>query len=187
MIPVEKTIEPLEVRQVAALVTELSVMAYFPPDIEARKAIAQELVRICPNLTEARWLVMRFAQLYNRWPGLRELRAVYCSRNRPRDGVEINSLDFPDGVPSPPPGSELAWVLPAPEQPTPLLPAGHQYSADIEMENSVRQVAASSLRTRPPRKPEPPVNPNFKPITQADIDRAVEEHRQKQGQREFNA
>ena len=175
MIPIDKTVEPIPVLEAVEQVNTLACLAFFPSETEARAAIAEELVKICPNLNEARWLMARFRQLFNKWPGPRELRAVYCSRNKPRDGYEVVSDHYPDGVPVPPAGSELS-CRPALESPQyPALPPGHVITADPMFENDIRELAAKLSMTRV--KPERVTNPNFKPITQADIDRAAQDYR----------
>lgn len=184
MIPVNKRIAPIEVTEAAGLVNELAALAYFPQELEARIAIAHDLVAICPNVEEARWLVTWFRQLFSRWPGSRELRAVYSSRNRPRDGFEVDSVEFPDGVPTPPPGSDLAWMIPdekggyypLPESvPLLQLPAGHLASADLVLENELRRLAAAKDINQ--KKLELVKAVDFQPITQRDIDQALKEHR----------
>lgn len=180
MNPIEKTLSPIPVEQLTELVNELAAMAFFPAEREARGAIAEDIADICPNLNEARWLVKRFRQLFDRWPGPRELRAVYCSRNKPRDGIEAVSENYPDGVPTPAGGTELAWYPALAPASTPLLlPAGHVASADPTLDRRLQLLARSKDLNAPHRKkraPEP-TNPNYRPITQADIDRAIEEHR----------
>ena len=42
-----------------------------------------------------RRLVKRALAVFNEWPGPRELRALYCSRWRPADGVEAYSMLYP--------------------------------------------------------------------------------------------
>lgn len=192
MIPVNKQIAPIEVTEAAGLVNELASLAYFPQEIEARKAVAHDLVAICPNVEEARWLVARFRQLFCRWPGPRELRAVYCSRNRPRDGIEVPSVEFPDGVPTPPPGSELAWIV-APEkggyyplpEPVPMfqLPPGHVATADLTLENELRRLAAAKDLNQ--KKLELVKAADFQPITQRDIDQVLEERRDRRAREEL--
>lgn len=183
MTPVNRTHQPIDVTDAARLVNELAVLAYFPAETEARGVLARELVNICPNIIEARWLVTRFCQLFSRWPGPRELRAVYCSRNKPRDGFEISSTEFPDGVPTPLPGSELAWYNVIEPAPVLQLPSGHVVTADILLENDIRRLAAAKDLNR--RKPEEVRNPDYKPITDADIQAALEENRDRQAREEL--
>lgn len=183
MTPLNKQILPMQVTEVAELISELAVLAYFPTEVEARRALARELVSICPNISEARWLITRFCELFNRWPGPRELRAVYCSRNKPRDGFEISSTEFPDGVPTPVPGSELAWYPAIEAAPVLQLPPGHLVSGDITLENDIRRLAAEKDMNR--LKAVELRNPEYKPITEADIEAALEENRDRHAREEL--
>lgn len=188
MTPIEKTVAPIPVQQLTELVNELAALAFFPSEREARGAVAEDIADICPNLTEARWLVKRLRQLFNRWPGPRELRAVYCSRNKPRDGIEGRSDLFPDGVPIPAGGTELAWFVALPSGPAPLaLPPGHVASFDARMDGQIQLLARTKDLNAPRRKPKAPepTNPNYRPITQAEIDRAVSENRERQAREEL--
>lgn len=184
MTPVNKTIQPITPHDIAVIVSELSILQFFPSDKDARTAIAKDFINICPNIDEARWLSRRLRQLFNEWPGPREVRAVYCSRAKPRDGIEVGSLLYPDGVPTPVPGSELAWYPAIESTKTPLLPAGHVVSMDLKFENDIRALAAKKDLNR--SKPELVTNSSFKPITQSDIDRAISENRQKRAEQELS-
>ena len=181
--PVNDKFEALNPLDVAKVVTELSVLQYFPSDIDARAAIAKDLADICPNIHEARWLAKRMRQLFAEWPGPRELRAVYCSRNKPRDEIEAGSSIFPDGVPSPVAGSELAWYPAIESAPILQLPPGHVITADITLENDIRRLAAAKDLNR--RKAEEVRNPDYKPITEADIQAALEENRDRHAREEL--
>lgn len=183
MTPLNKILQPIEVTEAARLVNELAALAYFPVETEARGVLARELVNICPNITEARWLVTRFCQLFSRWPGPRELRAVYCSRNKPRDGFEVSSTEFPDGVPTPPGGSELAWYPVIEPAPVLQLPPGHLVSGDITLENDIRRLAAEKDMNR--LKAVELRNPDYKPITEADIQKVLEENRDRHAREEL--
>jgi hypothetical protein len=87
----------------ATLATEMmAVFSFFPKEAAARSLIADELRAMCSTEAEALWLVRRMARLYQTWPGLGELRSVFCSSHRPLDGVEPCCISpfFPDGIPS---------------------------------------------------------------------------------------
>jgi hypothetical protein len=101
------------------------------------------------------------------------LRAVFCSRFKPKDGINAFSSQFIDGVPP-----EKAPPEPARLQ----LPPGHVASVDPLLESGIKILARETdmnrprVPLRPPVRPTPvPTNPNFNPVTQADIDRAVNE------------
>jgi hypothetical protein len=75
-------------------------MKYFPSDSGARLGIAKQIASMASNVQEVNWLVARVPQLFVDWPGMREVRAVFCSRFRPLDGVDVYSDTYLDGIPS---------------------------------------------------------------------------------------
>jgi hypothetical protein len=83
------------------------------------------------------WLVDRALKLYARWPGVGEIRALYCSRHRPKDGATTYSEVYESGYPSE-------------RSPAPLpLPPGHASTADAEFERELR--TAAKLKKMPVR------------------------------------
>jgi hypothetical protein len=116
--------------EVTRAISELSLLPRFPSvDMDIRIAMVRflnEMVRnagrqpgdspeeVARKDTEAlAWLVKRALNLWSRWEGLRELRAIYCSRYAPGDGIEATSAIYTDGVP-PDPALPVA-LLPAPK------------------------------------------------------------------------
>ena len=149
---------------------------------------------MCASEEQVRWLIDRMTSgIYAEWPGVHEMRACFCCRYKPKDGINAYSTIYPDGLPidpTAPPRPEIA----APK--LKALPPGHEATADPELEASIQRLAAKCampaahwavdqfahiLREikEPPHLREPaeptPTNPNYKPITQADVDRAVQE------------
>lgn len=72
----------------AAALDELSLLKYFPSDPGSRAALLRILCQMVAGPVELRWLVDTVLKYYDEWPGPRELRAVYCTRHRPKDGIE---------------------------------------------------------------------------------------------------
>jgi hypothetical protein len=115
-------------------VVEMSALPFFPGDQDARLMIMRVLSEMVRNAgrepgdteTDAErkdeaaldWLVRRAVNLWSRWEGVRELRAIYCARFRPGDGIETTSALYVDGVPADP-------TLP----PRPALPAAAELAA----------------------------------------------------------
>jgi hypothetical protein len=99
-------------------VTELGLLPRFPADKDARIALVRTLIEMIRNAgrvendTEEQvdqkdeealaWLVKRANNLWTRWEGIRELRAIYCARFHPADGIESTSAIYSDGVPPDP-------------------------------------------------------------------------------------
>lgn len=83
-------------------VSRIALMPFFPSsDPNARALVFEDIVNICESDAHAEWLSMRFCQVFrNGWPGLEELRAVYCARFKPCDKRFADSHAYPDGIPS---------------------------------------------------------------------------------------
>ena len=85
----------------ASAVSKFGLMSFFPSgDPEVRAALVSILLEMVETKEQLDWLVNRALQLHGKWPGVAELRALYCSRWKPRDGIETYSLIYPDGIPS---------------------------------------------------------------------------------------
>ena len=129
----------------------LMALPFFPSDHLVKAAVLEELQQMVANDEQLEWLIRRVTGLYKEWPGLSEIRAVYCSRFRPRDGVEVYSGVYPDGIPSerlesPPASSNLrlnsAGQLALPPGDAPI-------SADPKVEKAVEiAIAVVKLKNR---------------------------------------
>ncbi len=93
-------------------VAKFGTMKYFPGDAAVRLALVEFMLDIAETEDQVRWLVKRVRTLYAEWPGEHELRAAFCSRYRPKDGINACSSVYLDGLPSERPA------------PMPLLPMG---------------------------------------------------------------
>jgi hypothetical protein len=180
--------------RILEMLGELRVLRFFPNDEFVMNAIVRLCGSMCASEAQVRWLVDRMTSgIYTEWPGIGEMRACFCHRYKPQDGINAYSTVYPDGLP-PDPTAQPRPRIAAPDQ-KPLQP-GHEVTADPELEASIQKLAhkcsmppahpaidqfARMLREieTPPERREPeepkPLNPNFKPITQADINRAVQE------------
>lgn len=161
----EAVLTPLEI---SSAVDSLAAMPWFPHEDGARIMIGDALAAMCRNGAACFDLVRRMLVLYRQWPGIREMRICYCALiGPPLSGQDLHlavSEFYPDGFGSP----VLASAILA-------LPAGHMASMDRVLDDGVRLLAIAKDLNRPKKRPAPevPTNPNFKPITQADIDREV--------------
>jgi len=131
---------------------EICLMPFFPSsDVHARAMVLRYFFDLCNDDEQVLWLAKRYVTLFTKWAGLRELRAVACSKFKPRDGVEVYSETYIDGIPSEKPSEPLQ--LAGPEN-IKLLD-GH-VSADPEADHLVLDMV--------PLKSLPPV-PEFHPST----------------------
>ena len=158
------------------LVASMATIPFFPAEETARLALVDTLGEMAENEDQVRWLVRRMRNLYSQWPGEREMRACFCSRYRPKDGLNAYSTVYLDGLPSEHPQTQ------------PLLPGR---SADPQLAAAVSELAEMK-RLPAPSKPFPVVTDapmialtreqkHYKPITEADVRAAVERLHQEQG------
>lgn len=182
-----RTAPPVELGHVTPMITDEAAMAgvlgltalkFFPSEPIARMKIADEFKSMCHDDEEVDWLVTKSLRLFSEWSGMSLLRQVYCSRYVPLDRVKpIGTLpDYPDGIPS-------------------QLPPGNSFNPPLSLEyrQAVRQLAAAREEYREAKKiaavaiPTTPIAVHAtvegrKPITQADIDKAVAELHAKKGE-----
>ncbi len=83
-------------------VSRIALMPFFPAsDPSARAVLAEEIGSMCESDAHASWLAIRMGQVFKKqWPGVGEMRALYCKRFKPIDGYEVGSEVYPDGFPS---------------------------------------------------------------------------------------
>jgi hypothetical protein len=73
----------------AAMFAEmLAGIGFYPSEAGARAFIASEIAAICNSENEAAWLVTQMHRRHSaKWPGVTEMRAVFCTYAQPLDGV----------------------------------------------------------------------------------------------------
>lgn len=170
--------EPAITSQYAMVCAEMmSQMDFFPPIGPGRGAVADEIAAIAADDGQAIWLATRMNRLFVKWPGVLEMRRVFCATYQPIDGLPGigESQAYPDGFPSEHP--------PEPDPPKYLLraPTAGEISAAPSVELTIRDLARAKdlnrVGLRPGRVHEIPIkrpdNPN--PITWEDVRRAEEE------------
>lgn len=81
------------------ILSELSVLPFYPSDPSARLAIARMVGNMAHSEAQVRWLVtLMTSGAFSKWEGPSELRAVFCMKFKPKDGIETTSAVFPDGL-----------------------------------------------------------------------------------------
>jgi len=122
-----------------------SLMKFFPSgDDDFRAGLMELLGEMCWDDEQINWLSRRVANLYPEWPGIGEVRAVFCSKYKPKDGAEVDSCVYVDGIPS---ERDSLPALPA-GKPMLALPEGAVASVDAESEHLVIELGESA--TMPP-------------------------------------
>lgn len=166
-------VTPLTVAEAAAHVRTLCDTLAFAPGTAGQSIITAALMKMCETAEQAAWLIPRACELHTEWKtcGIAGLRQILGTKYKPKDGVMVTSTEaYPEGIPS---------TRPDPEPLLLGLPPGRLVSGDLEMDESIQRLAQVKSIDRPPI-----INPDYKPITQSDIDRAREEHLLKKAREE---
>lgn len=120
--------------RIAKTLSGLRVLKFFPNDEHALVALVRMVGEMASTEDQVEWLVGRMTSgLYAEWPGPREVRAVFCSRFNPRDGINAYSTVYIDGIPSERP------AIAAPMQKA--LPPGAMVTADESMDEAIQELA----------------------------------------------
>ena len=90
----------MKLESIMDLVATMGGMKFFPTEPAVRLALCETIGDMTSSEERVRWLVKRMRTLYAEWPGEREMRACFCSRFRPLDGINLYSSVFLDGIPS---------------------------------------------------------------------------------------
>jgi hypothetical protein len=120
----------LTIHSASRAVNRLALMAFFPPDEEVRAALVDIVMEMVESQEQLDWLVNRALKLYTKWPGVAELRALYCSRWPPRDGITTYSSIYLDGIPS----ERAAPPI------LPILPPGRAVTASRRLDDAVKDL-----------------------------------------------
>lgn len=180
--------------EISLAVEGLSSIPWFPKEEGARTMIADAIARLCINSQACFELVRFMVDGYREWPGVREMRICYCARiGCPLSGEDLHlaiSEYHPDGF-----GTAItapAVVALAPGMSRMIASAVKTLPATIEVAASGFDMeAAQQLRREFLRQQHREAiaalakDPDYKPITQADIDQAVQELREKRARAEL--
>jgi len=142
----------MDVREVTKVLGGLAMLKFFPSDENAAVAIVELVCQMARSIEQVRWLVKRTISLHNEWPGPVELRAVFCSKFIPADGINAYSSVHPDGIPS---EREQTYQGIEGSRPVYALPAGAAVTADPALDAAVA-VLGAKVGNFPDRKPKDP-------------------------------
>lgn len=157
-------------------------LKFFPSDPDARIGIAEEIAAMAADEEQVRWLVGRLPKLFQEWPAMLEVRAVFCSKYKPKDGEEAYSSVYLDGIPS---EKESLPQLPAApmrqiasSEPETASPSIAGYLADVtrlkDMNRVLRGIPAPTVRDSPVVR-----ITEANRITEADVKNALRDYRAK--------
>jgi len=146
------------------LVCSMAGMRYFPSEPAARLALVELMRDLTDDEEKVRWLVKRMRTLYAEWPGEREMRAAFCSKYKPKDGINAYSSVYQEGIPSERQQSQPQIAGPEVR----ALPPAREV-LDPQLVDKVKRITPQQARPKSQAAP--------KVVDQADIERAVREHR----------
>lgn len=72
-------------------VRRLAVLKFFPSDAVVRQEIMALLDRLVSTPEQLEWLVSALINEVGEWPGPKEVRGIFCTRFRPKDGIETDA------------------------------------------------------------------------------------------------
>jgi hypothetical protein len=99
--------------------------------------LASDLLAMATNPQQLLWLVKEARLRFQEFPSPRELRALFCAKFEPRDGIEIYDERFARLTPPP--------LIVA-------LPAGHVVSIESALDQSIQELAQAKAMPRVGRK-----------------------------------
>ena len=131
-------------KRLLEMLAELAMLKFFPANNEAvLLGLARLCVEMCNDESEVRWLVDRMTcGIYAEWPGPAEMRACYCDKFQPKDGINAYSQVYPDGLP---PSKDSTRAIAGSD--LKALPAGHEASADPVLEKTMHILAKTNQLT----------------------------------------
>lgn len=176
----------IDVKKATRTLGGLALLKFFPADDFARVELVSIVCEMASTNEQIEWLVKRARNAWNQWEGPRELRALFCSKFKPADGVECYSAlpQFADGIPSEDESAAAPPRLPASarreiasREPVTASPSIAAVVSDLCAAKSL--IRAVNGIPAPPVRELPIARPDYKPVTSADIEKAVQELRGK--------
>jgi hypothetical protein len=121
-------------KSVLQILGELRVMRFFPNDANVMVSLLRLVGAMCENEEQVKWLVARMTSgIYSAWPGDHEMRACFCCRYKPKDGMTAYSTVYLDGLPPDPTAPQRPQIGTTGHF---ALPEGH-VSADPERDRAI--------------------------------------------------
>lgn len=73
------------------MLSAFALLRFFPAsDAMARRELARQVCGFAATARQVEWLTNIVMSHYNDWPGISELRGIFCTRFRPADGIETS-------------------------------------------------------------------------------------------------
>ena len=84
------TKQELKAAAILECVGRLGALKFFPSEEYARRAIMDEIDSFAENAEQVQWLFRYVLSHCNEWEGPQSLRAMFCMRFKPADGIDAN-------------------------------------------------------------------------------------------------
>lgn len=68
----------------------MALLRHFPSTPEAQAALMHFLDRFVSTPEQSSWLADALCDAYNEWPGPAEVRALFCTKYTPADGIRAS-------------------------------------------------------------------------------------------------
>lgn len=75
--------------EIVRAIARLSVLKFFPPDGPARTELMRFFERMVSTPQQLNWLVNSLIDRVGEYPGTAEIRGLFCTRFKPKDGIEV--------------------------------------------------------------------------------------------------
>jgi hypothetical protein len=85
--------------RIVQMVENLSAMKFFPATDSAKRVIMELIERMVGTEKQLAWLEGELINRVGEWPGPAELRALFCTRYRPADGIAGKDCAIPGYTP----------------------------------------------------------------------------------------
>jgi hypothetical protein len=82
---------PITQDHLALAIASMSILKYFPMDEIQHRVMADFLRKLCGHVEGLSWLVSQLVNRVGEWPGPAQVRGIYCTRFKPKDGIEDES------------------------------------------------------------------------------------------------
>ncbi len=91
----------MKFEKIMEILCGLRLLPFFPSDEHAMLALVRMVGAMAKSEDQVQWLVNRMTSgLYAQWPGPQEMRACFCSKFPPKDGINAYSSVYLDGIPA---------------------------------------------------------------------------------------
>jgi hypothetical protein len=90
----------ITIRQAGVAVSQMAVLKCFPSDAIARAMLAEMILRTVSDTERLEWLVRVAVANCDEYPGPKQIRALYCTRFKPKDGGDQPTCTIPGFTPA---------------------------------------------------------------------------------------